>query len=547
MQYRFKILSIAFCCVLCMNFAHAQVRTLEDTLSVISPDFLNAVKSQRGKRLKTDSLYLQTYQQNRLSFVQQNITQLLADTLNQVALLQLNYQHSTRAFKLPTQAHRTRAASLYTEGFTTIGRAKIMGKFYFDKIWEDSLANNLSGDLENGQPFTFFATKAGKYERQNIKFEAGIGYKLVNNLYLQSAINYNYHWTAGSVDPRPQEKIFHITYKPGLSYTLGKYTFGANYLVGKVDGTIDIGYKNRMFSTSQLYPDRRLYINNGYGYIAQLTSEVYSSYKNAMDGWGVQLATHWWGWQVKACYTNEFSARKNFNLVTNTDSVNHPIRESAHSRYELLQQQLSLFIQKEKPTTIHQISFNGMINEGTAQLTSVPTGANYLFDEHKGQIGYLLSLKNHHRLYTEWGFDAAVNHFTKRDFLAQHFYENTNVHISLNAGKYWYGNYGRLKVNLKPQLMLPIKNELIVPATQVTVFTKKIAYAEYDFWGSTLAGGQLNLDYYTPGFLKLAGSSIMFNIGYCGKLKDSDLSLADFTPSMGKNQFNISIGFKIFL
>ncbi len=540
-----------------VEFAHAQVHTLEDTLSVLNPDFYRAVQSTKNKKDKTDSLYFQTFQKKRLLFSQTNITQLLADSLQQAAILEVQYGSSRRGLRFPTGAYRSNMASLYTEGFTTIGKAKILGKFYFDKIWEDSLSNNLGGDLENGIPFTYFATKAGKYERQNINFEAGVAYPVFRGLYLNSLINYDYHWSTGSVDPRPDEKIFHLKYSPGLSYKIKQTIIGANYILGKKDGTIDIGYKNRMFSTSQLYPDRRLYINNGWGYIAQLTSETYGEYKTKIDGWEVQLATNVYGWDIKANYSNQFKARKNFSRIIASDTVrvidgssliiSGNIKEIAHSRYEVVTQALSTFLLKDLNNTVHQLYFEGMINEGTAQLISVPTGANYLFDEHNASLNYLLSLKKDGRLNSEWGINSALMHFTKKDFLSQHFYENTKADFSVQGGKYLYSKNHSLKITAQPGLILPFTNSLQVPETQVNVFTKSIVYPEYDFRGSTFFTGKLGLMYYSPSMLRLAGSSISLNINYLQKLKDSDIDRTLVPTYTGKNQLQLSLGFQIFL
>jgi hypothetical protein len=551
------IVSFALVYHLGLGIAHAQIGTLEDTLSVLSPDFYKAVQSTRNKRFKTDSLYFQTFQRNRLNFSQTNMAQLVSDSLKQAAILEVQYGNGRRGIKLPTNAYRTNMASLYTEGFTTIGKAKILGKFYFDKVWEDSLSNNLGGDLENGIPFTYFATKAGKYERQNINFEAGIAYPILKSLYLNSLINYDYHWSTGSVDPRPDEKIFHIKYSPGLSYKIGQTTIGANYVLAKKDGSIDIGYKNRMFSTSQLYPDRRLYINNGMGYIAQLTSEIYGDYKVGINSWGVQLSTKLYGWMIKANYSNQFNKRINFNRITQADTIrvidgpaiiiSGNIKEIAHSRYETVVQTLNALLQKDFDNYTHQLSFEGLINEGTAQLMSVPTGANYLFDEHSASFNYLLSLKKDGRLNAEWSINGAVTHFTKKDFLSQHFYENTRSNLSIQGGKYLYGKKYSLKITAQPGLITPLANSLQVPETQVNVFTKSIAYPEYDFRGSTFFTGKLGLVYYSPSMLRLAGSSISLNIDYLQKLKDSDIDRSLVPASVGKNQLQVSLGFQIFL
>lgn len=545
----FQKILFTFCFILLgVLFGHAQVKTLEDTLSSLAPDFYRSIQSNRDKKIRTDSFYIYTQKANNLKFVQSNITQLIADTLPQGALLQLGYDNNTRNVKLPTEAYNIQNASLYTEGFTTIGRTKIMGKFYFDKVWEDSLANNLSGDLENGMPFTHFAMKAGKFERQNIKFEAAAGFRLVKGLYLSSLLNYEHHSTTGSLDPRPDEKIFRLKYKPGLSYKFGKTALGANYTLAKIDGSLNVVYKNRMFNTSELYLDRRLYLNTGYGYITKLSNVAYSDYKSRIDGCGVQLATNIAGWELKANYNYEFDARKNFTLTDDTARVDNPIKEAAHSRYELASQQLNVLLQKEKENNIHQLLVAGLINEGTGQLMSSPSGANYLIDEHNAVFKYLFSIKKNRIARAELGLNSSLNHFFKKDFMSQHFYENTRLILSLSGAKYIPFLKNLLKITAQPSVVVPLKNELSIPETQVNIFSKNIAYAEYDFLGSKYFNGQLGITYYTPHVLRIAGAAWFANINYLHKLENSNIEASKYQPASNrKNQFNLSLGFQIFL
>ncbi|WP_162817958.1 hypothetical protein U0035_10170 [Niabella yanshanensis] len=530
-----------------MFFAHAQVATLEDSLSSISPGFYKSLQTERAKGNRSDSLYWILSNRERLQFLQSNPVQLVFDTLKQAGLIEMHYKNTEKNIRLPVEAYRTYTAAFYTEGFTTVGKAKIQGRFYFDKIWEDSLANNLSESLQPGTPFTHFAAKAGNYERQNIRFEAGLGLPLAGGFQMTSLLNYDYHWSSGSVDPRPENKIFQIKYTPGLAYKYKNTILGAGYMIGKTDGAYDILYKNEMFRTSQLYPDRRLYINNGYGYIGQYTSEAYSKSKDKIDGWIINMATHISNWWVKGNYSNSFFAKRNFILSTNKDSLNNPIQEQVHSKYELLVKKLEALIYNENQKRVHQISFNGSINEGTAVLMSSSNGANYLYDGHNALLDYLLSLKNFGKVLVELGFNGMFNHFKKKDFLAMHFYEHTRADFSLYAGKYFYGAKHNFKINVKSGLMLPLKNDLSVPLTQVNVFTGNITYPEYDFRGSTFFSGKLSLMYYSPSLLRLAGSSISLNIDYLQKLKDSDISRALVPTYTGKNQFSISLGFQIFL
>lgn len=533
---------------LCVSNLHAQVKTLDDTLSVLAPNFYGGLKTERSVRLKTDSLRLQTYQINRLNFIQNNMAQLLSDSLKQSALLTIQYGNNTRNLRLPTEPYKTQNVSLFTEGFTTIGKAKITGSFGFEKAFDDSLSNNLSGDLQNGMPFTYFAQKAGTFEHQNMNFEAGVGYNIFKNVFLTSLINYDYHWMTGSVDPRPDEKIFHVQYTPGIFFKLGNTNMGVDYVIGKTDGNIDIDYKSRMFVTSELYPDRRLYINSGYGYIAKLSSPIYTEYKTKIDGWSAHLSTIVKGISIKADYNNTLDARKNYDRIQQTDSIAHPIIEKIYSKYQLVNQRLKTLITKVNTMSVHQLSFEGIINEGTAQLMSVSSGANYLFDEHNASLTYLLSLMKQKRIYNELGIGSNLMHFTKKDFMAQHFYENMRAGFSIYGAKYFYATNHSWKIAAKPGVILPLKNVISVPETQINIFTTNIAYPEFDFYGSTLLNGQINICYYSASMLNIAGSAIVLNAGFVQKVKSSNAeNQGNQEPTNGKKQFNISIGFQIFL
>ncbi|MCH5715178.1 hypothetical protein MKP07_02740 [Niabella hibiscisoli] len=126
----FKILLLTILLYLCVAEGHAQIQTLQDTLSAISPEFYKRLQIERGQRRRSDNLYIYTAQQIRLQFIQSNVAQLLGDTLPAASTLQLSYKNNRRAVRLPTEAYSSKAATLYTEGFTTIGKAKIMGKFF---------------------------------------------------------------------------------------------------------------------------------------------------------------------------------------------------------------------------------------------------------------------------------------------------------------------------------------------------------------------------------------------------------------------------------
>ena len=562
---RFRIKFFVFILfILCTQFAGAQFKVLADSISIFSDEFRTALQAEKSKRLKPDSLYQTGYQQNRLQFTQKSMILLVADSLQEAARLSLQYGNDTRNYKLPTEAYITNNVSLYSEGLTTIGKAKVMGKFYFDKMWEDSLANNMSGQLQNGQPLTYLTPKAGKYERQNLRFEAGIAYPVWKSLYLNALVNYNYHWTTGSVDPRVEEKIFDAGFTPGFSYKIGNTVIGAGYLVGKKDGKFDIDYNNTTFATGQLFPERRYYINQGYGYVAPITSitfsppgtitlqrllglviPAYNEYKVNQSGLVLSAAMQIHGWSLKANYTNELSKRNNFNKTTVEDTV---VIELTQSRYDLVTQKLQVLItSNENKKAVHQLSFSGIINEGTSQMAH-ENGANYLFDEHNASLAYLLSIKKRNQVTNEFGLDGDLFHFFKKDYKQSVFYENTHLRVGVNAATYLRSKENTLKIFIKPGLVLPVKNAIQIPQSQLNIFTQNIAYPEYDFYGSIFISGRAGATLFAPGWLKNMGSAVFANVAYQQKISDSDVDVKRFLPVAGKkNQLQLNIGFQVFL
>src|SRR5690606_22271205 len=80
-------------------------------------------------------------------------------------------------------------------------------------------------------------------------------------------INYQTHWTTGSVDPRPDSKKFILKYNPGLTVKVkDRTTLGLMAIIGSSSEDISLDYKNRIYSQSLTFPERIHYINFGYGY-----------------------------------------------------------------------------------------------------------------------------------------------------------------------------------------------------------------------------------------------------------------------------------------
>lgn len=534
---------------MCVFYSKAQVTPLSDTLRFDSNE--GTENSSILKRNTTTSKrnYLYDIPQSQLRWDQSSINFLLADTMSSSGMLSLTYDQYQRKFKLPTEAYKTTITKLYSEGFTTIGKMKVLGSFGFNKIWEDSLANNLNGFAEDGMPFTFFASKAGKYERQNFNAKAGAGYNLLKGLDVGTLIHYDYYWSTGSVDPRSDIKTFHLSVLPSLSYQWRNTMIGTHLLFGKTDETLNSAYKNSMYSTSQLYPERRLYINNGYGYISQYAN-MQSAFNNRIskeNGWGIDFQTGWRKWRWKAFLQKKKNTMHNETLTYDA-SKETPITEVIYGTYKTNKTLASSLMTLEEASVTHLWKLEGNDFIGNGYLTKTSSSSNYRYKNRQLGLQYLLSIHPQKQTTNELGIALCYNAIEKNDYTASHLYKHNQLIISTNWAKYWYFNERVLKVKLSPNFTLPTENVLTVPNTQKNVFTQNIAYPEYIARSYQLFGTSIAVQYDTPRLFNFTNGAIMVNIDYMNRLNSKAVQWADYDqPANGKSQIHCNVGIQIYL
>src|SRR5690606_17443963 len=137
----------------------------------------------------------------------------------------LNYSSKTGDRRLSQQSHSKNAVEFYAFGANQLGDFRVSGDFLFDKIFEDSLAFGQRNDIDKWSPFQYYASKAGKYERQNYKANVTLSYKWTKLIQPFFNVNYLHHWTTGSIDPRFESKKFEMKYNPGLILNFKESTF----------------------------------------------------------------------------------------------------------------------------------------------------------------------------------------------------------------------------------------------------------------------------------------------------------------------------------
>ncbi len=535
---------------LCLG-SHAQIGTLGDTLNILSSEWNMNQRAGLVSNLSKksgDSLYLYKGSRLRNEWMQQSATQLVADSTQALSLLRFHYSQQKKNFKLPTEADFSSMFGLYTEGVETFGKIKITGRFNYEMDYEDSLPNNLSEQSTPDAPFTYFATKAGQYRRQMFNAMAGGTYALLPVLYAGYTADYDYHHYYGLVDPRVDITFFHLLHHLSLTYKLDRSYIGFTYLTGHIDETIGTTYKSKMFSNSELYPERKLYINDGYGYISRKSAATaaYTKSYTKENGWRADFSTVLSGWSLKGFLQHLHTDRENF--IQYDSSSKGISTKNIHSQYKKNTNQIQALFFKENERLQHWITLEAEDIRGNGYLTEIPLGTNYRYRQHTFAGGYQLVWKKNGNVDKEIGMDAHYVSIDKMDYLSYHHLTNKVLKAVLSIGKYWHMGDNMWTIRLSPGIIKPLDGELSVPENQVNEFTRSIAYPEYDYRASTFSYLHGEVAYLLKKFWNKTSASFFLNFNHQYKLQGSDLPSEVYSPIYkGKSQYGIHIGFQIYL
>lgn len=221
--------------------------------------------------ISSDSVYFYLQTNRQAEWAHNNATQLLFRDFKNIARSQLYATHEQGGFRRAQEAYRQTMAGFQTDGIKTFGRFTLAGTFNFEKRWEDSAAWWNSGEINEAQPYYFFAGKAGKLEKQLYDLSATATYNLWKNiLYIGINGNYRYHWTTRSVDPRPNAKEFKTRLRPEISVRFNNQIAGLGFLWGRGSEDNTVGFKNRMYNGNLTYYDRNNFMSLGFGNMGKL-------------------------------------------------------------------------------------------------------------------------------------------------------------------------------------------------------------------------------------------------------------------------------------
>lgn len=528
----------------CSASLSAQIDALADSLYFMQTGKHLKETGRTAKKPVTSKahfIYYYQIQRENHDFSMTNPTQLVADTTQQVSLLQFSYQHRSGGMHGSQKAHTEQNATVFTEGFTRLGRLKIGGGFRFNRQWQDSLANNLNAPSDGFSPYYYFTPKAGRYESQQYTMLALANYELVKNrFYIGVKADYTYHWTIGSVDPRIDNKVFEINFYPSLTYRHKNTFLGLTYLTGFGNNDVDIRYKSKVFSQSNLFPERFFYLNMGYGNIA-LKYDIIKKKTLNNKGLAMQFYTKTNRLQIRANLAYEKNNQRNKKKL-DTLQMTDLFSKWNQDRYSA-----NFLLTYEKETVAQQFSIQAELVQGK-DYNSLYHGQNYTADHSFLHMGYVYQQVGTQSL--QWQYGAFIN-FTEgkqKDILAAHHTAFQHFQPGISGTLYLKGKKNNFaSFELSPSLILPLKNTLEVPSTQLNTFTKNSAYPDFYYREIKQLEMVFQFTFMTPYITKTNYIGIFANTVFRhGLSTPEDRTAMPFEP-IGHHRLSVNLGMNIYL
>lgn len=414
--------------------------------------------------------------------------------------VQLDYTQDKGAFRKAQQAFNQRNIRFYTEGWSQLKRFRLAGKFMFNKQVEDSLSNNLRSDQDPLAPFYYFAGKAGNYNRQNYKADVLIAYDLLpERLAPLIKLDYQTHWTTGSVDPRPDIKIFTLKYKPGFMWSHSGHKLEVNGIFGHSLQEISIDYKNRDFKNSLRFPERIHYLNLGYGYASIKDSSSMRKYRKYLGGelayskaWAnldVQMQLEYE--HIREESTHDFKSRKVYAIRDRFDM-------DAYKLNLLLDKRGAKYQQQWRVSASYKSGYDGA-RDFSPNLQRV----NYeVFQQHMN-IDYRISWQPGASREQELGARVGYQRLSQQDYAQGNGLDAAGFSFGLHLNSYWKDKQrNRYILHLSPFYYKPGEVELSMQENAINPFTRQVIFTDYYYKKTHVLGTELGLEYIAAAWIK---------------------------------------------
>ncbi|MDQ7950061.1 MAG: hypothetical protein REI78_03330 [Pedobacter sp.] len=501
--------------------------------------FLLSATASAQEPAVADSILM--HQQSRQNFeaAKWGATQLIGSRISKLSVVGLSYFHQQGHFRTAQQAEKTSNARFAAEGISSIDRFKLYGYFSFDRTWQDSLAFSQKGIEDDFTPYYYIAGKAGKFERQRYLGGGIINYSLIRDkLFIGTGIDYLYHTSARSVDPRSMVTTFSLKFNPTISYKISNHLIGAGITAGYGDEKVAIDYKNDDFKGTLLYPDRISYLNYGYGYLEINQSDFIR--RNKFTGVNLNYVLDLSQWNIQGRL--RYLISKEDNQYPKTNSIN----DETFGSFQLETYALDVVLNHNGVGgQTDQLVLNMAQYNGDDHLVKL-AARNYTYNATAISASYRHAHYQKEQPYFSYFASLAYQDTYQRDAAADHTSSFTYLHPTIGATLHVEQQHKNLfSVQLGIGARLPLQNELVVPVTQYVNFTQGVAFPDYWYWASKVGEINTAFNYSTSQLFSKFRTGFELNGTYLRKLSMPPVTIATpFVP--GKDNFSLSLGAKLY-
>ncbi|MFD2599003.1 DUF6850 family outer membrane beta-barrel protein [Sphingobacterium corticis] len=464
---------------------------------------------------------------------------------NSYGILELNQQFGQGRFRQAQQAFSNRNTSFTAKGFNQLGRFHVGAVFTFNNQYEDSLANNLRSNLNDLATFYPYANQSGRYQRQNYKLNAALAFQATDHVKPFIKLDYLYHWSAGTVDPRLKATRFELRAKPGVAFTYGAHQLGVYGIIGKGDEQVSLSYKNDVFSNSMLYPDRIYHMSYGYG--SSVIRDFSNNYKyDSYLGGGLEYASMFRDWKMQA--NAEWQRYHNTNQITSKGSAYYT---GIVGEFELQswKANLALFGPSNKSTqqsfsldALYQSGFDGNIRT-TGSLDIVNYKVNTL-----DLLGrYDLLWDKDKPFSKEIGLDVKYASSSRQDLVQSVDFNIADVDIGAHFRAYVQQRSGnRMKFAVLPYFRLPTETSLTYNTYSKSEFVRNVIFTDYYYNAARYVGSQFQAEYIGQFFGK---NHLGFYANFDYRRASNPELRPDFDPTFvpNGNRWETNVGIRMYI
>ncbi|WDF67452.1 hypothetical protein PQ465_14190 [Sphingobacterium oryzagri] len=423
---------------------------------------------------RSDSLSNNFSASQRIDFLFRNAS-LMQDSLGQkFGEATLSFQVDERNFRNSQVAQSRSDATLETRGINYLGKKTVVsGMFSYQKSWEDSLSYFLAGLEDNSMPSYYFVEKAGQFERQTYRANAHIGQQVAKHWSVNAALDYTHHWATRSVDPRMDLYSMTWIFKPAVSYAFGRYLLSLQPIYGRGSGQTDLSYKKSSASEGSAYSKSHYVSNYGYGTIQRLDTATLRQYDRYR---GLYFQGRFRPRSYELLWSLGYEKRINENTHDAVNLDNYYVTQS----FDLQTYSIDVLIAQQRANGASlQLQFftrNG-VDAGRFR------GHNYFLSQWKLDLSAVQNFQEQSAWPIALGLNVNAAYDERDDAASSHYAERQWLTFALpfSVTRIW-NRRERLRLQLNPSLRLPLRNSLVIPATQINSFSLGIAYPEYYYY-----------------------------------------------------------------